>query len=172
MEQELNLADYAAEKARLVSYDNSIVAELYAFGGILVGESQQRWAQIDSKLAGYLAISIGIVALIGAGNLDTLTGVGRWATYIAMATAVMAMGASIVGLRSRLSAFPSELDWFSKKNIDDAVWLRRSYVLALLKAHQIQQTETLEKAKMLPAAEGLLALSALAVVASIVSRLF
>lgn len=172
MEQELKLVNYTAEKARLVSHDNSVVVELYAFGGILVSEAQQRWGQIDSKLTGYLAISIGIVALIGAGNIDTLTGAGRVATSVAMATAVLAIMASIVGLRSRLSAFPSELDWFSEKNLGDALRLRRFYVLALLKAHQIQQTETVEKAKMLPVAEGLLALSAFAVVASIVSRLF
>lgn len=171
MEQELNLADYSAEKARLLTHDDSIVGELYAFGGILVNEAQQRWGQIDSKLAGYLALSIGIVALIGAGNLKALTIFERVATFVAMGTAVTAMTLAAIGLKSRLSAFPSELDWFSGKNIDDASWLRRSYVLALLKSHQIQQRQTLEKARMLPATEVSLALSALAMVASVTSRL-
>lgn len=171
MEQKVHLVDFEEQKQLLAGYPAQTVTALYDFGILLNNEVQQRSSQIDTKLSAYLAAGVAIIALLSAGNMQALSLVARLAVCSSVSTAIVAVAIAALGLRSRLWAFPSEMDWFNQKAIHDSDRLRRAYVLALLAAHRIQHSESASKASTLLNVELFLALSGILAVVSVLTRI-
>jgi hypothetical protein len=171
VERKVYFADYEKQKRALAEYPIESVDELYEFGRVLADEVQQRSSHVDSKLGVYLGFSVATIALLSAGSPKEAPEIIRWIIFLSTGAAVIAMILAAIGLRSREWAFPSELDWFNENAVLDHKRLRRNYVLALLKSHQVHQERSLSKAALLPATEIFMAVSGVLAAASIMARI-
>ena len=156
-----NRVNLAEQQEALLKYPPDVVEILWSFGNSMISESQQRAAQIDSKLGVYLTYGTAIIALLGISAVATkLSAIAVWLVSVSVICSAGAVVCAMAGLRSETWAAPSEVDWFKKDYLHDADKLRRYHITALLKSHQLQQERSSMKALMMFIAEWLIGAAA------------
>jgi hypothetical protein len=165
-------------RTAIYSYQETAVTDqLYAFGSILLAEIQDRTKEIDGKAVMVLGWSLAVLAflLTQTNNLG-----GIVATVFAAISATLALAAAVCAYMARATlsvwAWPSDKVWFQAKvlqlQLGAADELKRFHIRSMHATRQAQLALTERKGKWLSRSETPLVLSAVALGAAVLSKLF
>lgn len=143
--------------------DDSI-EEFYRFGQLLLSELQQRWSEIDRKLAILLGWSIGAIGILLLGHQRDH--IHDWRSFWLVAAVLPALCSALlsaIALKTRIWRVPSRNDWFRLEIWNDPLRLRRYHLISIFKMQHENSEKLRKKAESLAYVEILMPLSALAI---------
>jgi hypothetical protein len=161
--------------SRLVySYnDESITDELYAFGRMLLAETDDRARQVDSKATSVLGWATAILAFLFT-QLIQASGIVNLTLGVASGLfALLAVRRAYKALQARRGwLWPSDLDWFEETAFASADELKRFHIRSMHRVRSERARITEMKSNHLWRGEKWLVVAALLLVAGIAARLF
>jgi len=125
----------------------------------MVSEVMQRSSQLDSKLVGIVGWAAATMAFLLFQDHPNPSTAVRLISALATFSATLAVVVSFLGVKTTMSSFPSELDWFKQTLLDNIEGLKQYHVVSMLNAHQQQHIMNVKKANRLRYSEWLLAIS-------------
>lgn len=147
---------------------------LEKFGGLMIGEVQQRYGLLDAKALTVLGFTSAMFAFLLFGRPDWLTATDSLERGLlggAVIVAISGVGFAFAALRIQRIPWPSEQDWFCEKLFGSPYDLRCYHLRSLLLAHHACDRANQTKAWALLRAQLLLAAAALALGFTVLSRL-
>jgi hypothetical protein len=151
---------------------DSSVGELYRFGEIMLSDVRQTSSLLDTKLTSILGWSTATLAFLLLDSNSKAVNFAKPFLITAALIAMVSIGLSMLGLRSRLWPSPSEKDWFQDELLQEPSSLTRYHVVSLLASHQQHIKMNASKANFLRFAEITLMIAALLVAFTLFYVLF